>query len=107
MIKPGNIDLSKRPLVHNKDGSVSSLLSMSFGTDQGEILIPRISPDGRVLSEKEAIEQYRKTGQMLGIFKTWQDADKEADLLHRKQGAFQVWKNGGKYNPSVETYPQN
>jgi hypothetical protein len=104
MIKAGNIDLTKRPVVHNADGSVSTLLSMSFGTEDGEILIPKVSPDGKILSDQAAKKRYLKTKEMLGIFKTPENADHYADLLHRKQGAFQTWKNGGMYKPSVETW---
>ena len=103
MVKPGNIDLSKRPLVHNPDGSISSLLSASFGTDDGEVLVPKVSPDGHILSNKEALERYKKTGEHLGIFKDPDAADKYAEYIHNKQVGFQTLKNGGKYNPSVET----
>lgn len=104
MTVPGNIDLTKRPLVHHSNGSVSSLYSGSFETDKGEVLVPFVSPDGKMMTAKEALSHYQKTGQMLGIFKTSADADAYADFLHRKQGAFQTWKNGGKYSPSVETH---
>lgn len=113
LIKPGNIDLTKRPLVHHSDGSVSSLYSMSFPYDEltgkasdmnKEVLVPQVSPDGRMMTPEEAREYARKTGQILGVFKTWQDADKYAEMLHLRQGAFQTWKNGGSYNPSVETH---
>jgi hypothetical protein len=104
MVSPGNIDLTKRPLVHHRDGSVSTLYSTSFSTDKGEVLVPAVSPDGKMLTEKQAMELYRKTGQNLGIFKTSQDADRYAQMLHLKQGSFQTWKNGGSYKPSVETW---
>lgn len=104
MVQPGNIDLTKRPIVHHSDGSVSSLYSGSFSTDKGEVLVPFVSPDGKMLTESQARERYEKTGETLGIFKTVKDANAYATLLHLKQGAFQTWKNGGKYNPSVETY---
>jgi hypothetical protein len=104
MTTPGNIDLSKRPVVHRKNGQASSLLSMSFGTDKGEVLVPMVSEDGRILSQKEAMAEYQKTGKTLGIFKSVDEANKYADYLHRKQGAFQTWKNGGKYKPTVETW---
>jgi hypothetical protein len=103
MVKPGNIDLTKRPLVHNPDGSISSLLSASFGTDAGEVLVPKVSPDGHILSNKEALDRYKKTGEHLGIFKDSDAADKYAEYIHNKQVGFQTFRNGGKYSPSAET----
>lgn len=104
MVERGNIDLTKRPLVHHPNGSVSTLYSGSFPTDKGEVLVPFVSPDGKMLTRAQAEEQYKKDGQHLGIFKTWQEADAYAEMLHNKQGAFQTWKNGGKYKPTVETW---
>lgn len=81
----GNIDLHKRPIVKNADGTISTVHSMSFGSDQGEVLIPQISDDGSVLDEKEAIDLYRKTGKHLGIFDTPQNATAYAQRLHNDQ----------------------
>ncbi len=104
MVEPGNIDLTKRPLVHHSDGSVSTLYSASISTPKGEVLIPLVSQEGKMLTVQQGIALYKKTGRHLGIFKTPEAADAHANLLHLKQGAFQTWKNGGKYNPSAETY---
>lgn len=83
---PGTIDLYARPIVRNEDGSISTVASMSIGTDDGEVLIPTVADDGsRVLTEDEAIEQFYRTGQHLGIFETPDLATAYAEALHKQQ----------------------
>lgn len=80
---PGNINLNGRPLVPNKDGSYSSEKSFSIGTDKGEVLIPQVV-NGKMLSQKEAIEHYLKTGEHMGIFDTPENADAYAEMIHNR-----------------------
>lgn len=82
LVEPGNIDLYERPKIPNPQGGTSTVFSMSFEENGQEILVPRAA-DGRILSEKEAIDRYRKTRQHLGKFKTSQDADSYAQSLHQ------------------------
>lgn len=80
----GNIDLTKRPKVRNEDGSYSTVRTMTITTDQGAVNIPTVV-NGRVVSEKEAIDHYRKTGEHLGIYGSVDEAVKEAEKLHDEQ----------------------
>ncbi len=54
---------------------------MSIGTDQGEVLIPTVI-DNRVVSDKEAIDHYFKTGENFGIFHSPEEATAYAKDLH-------------------------
>lgn len=86
LLKAGNLDPLNRKVLQNKDGTSSTASTISIGTDEGEVLIPTVV-DGVRLSEKEAIEHYKKTKEHFGVFATPQDANTYASQLHNKMEA--------------------
>lgn len=85
LLAAGNIDLAGRPVTANADGSISTVRSMSFEEEGQEVLVPTVAPDGRLLSDQEAIDLYHQTGEHLGKFATPKQATSYAESLHSAQ----------------------
>jgi len=102
LVTPGNIDVSKLPAVRNPDGTVSTVRSMSINVDGKEVLIPTVI-NGRIVSDKDAINQYMRTGRHLGIFDTPESATTYAQKLHEME-AQRVKKARGGMVDSGEDY---
>lgn len=81
----GNMDLYGRPRVAMDDGSTATLLSKSFNINGKEVLIPTISPDGRLLTDEEALLEFYTTGKHLGIYNTVEEANRRAQELSAMQ----------------------
>lgn len=83
--EPGNIDLNHRPVVHNSDGSISTVRSITITDQNGNaILIPTVIGD-KVVSNDAAIKHFQDTGQHLGKFTSEAAADAYAEKLHNDQ----------------------
>lgn len=98
-LDPGNIDLyAKRP-VKNPDGSISTVRSMSFDEDGQEVLIPTVVGK-RVVSDRRAITEYRRTGRHLGKFGSVKEANAYAQQLHKdyESGKFNKRPSGPLYD---------
>jgi hypothetical protein len=79
----GTIDTSKIAPVNNGDGTFSTVKSMSIKDDVNgkEVLIPTVV-NGKVVTPEEAIAEYKKTGNNLGMFDTVDQANAEAKRIH-------------------------
>jgi hypothetical protein len=100
LVEPGNIDVSKLPAVRNADGTYSTVRSMGVNINGKEVLIPTVI-NGRVVSEKEAINHYLKTGKHLGVFSTPEESTAYAEKLHQME-AQRIKKARGGYTLAEE-----
>lgn len=89
MSAPGNTDLSKLPVVKNPDGSYSTVYSTSFNdslpgspTFGKEVLLRGILNGAKTDDIKALVNNYRKTGQHLGVFNNPDAATKYGIQLH-------------------------
>lgn len=100
MIAVGNIDLANRPVAHNKDGSISTVRSIDIDEDGHVVSIPTVV-NGRVVSDREAIAHYKKTGQFLGKFTNQKAADAYDIALHNQQAKMYLG-GGGSSAPKLQ-----
>ena len=86
LLVPGNINTHERPVVHNANGSISTVRSASFTDDKGRnVLIPTVIEGRGVVPVSEAVKYYQQTGQHLGMFDTPENATSYAESLHQQQ----------------------
>ena len=82
---PGNIDLNNRPVVHNPDGSISTVRSITITDNYGRVILIPTVVGNRVVSNDEAIRHYQQTGEHLGVFGNLAAANAYAQHLHEDQ----------------------
>lgn len=71
-------------MAHNADGTISTVRSITIEVDGRFVLIPTVV-GGKVVSDKEAVAYYKRTGQYLGVFRSEAEADRYAQRLHESQ----------------------
>jgi len=89
----GNIDLSKRRVVHNPDGSISTVKSIGIQKSENnpqQTIIPTVV-NGAIVGPRVANINYRRTGEFLGTRPSMESAGKYSENLSKYMG-----KN---YNP--------
>ena len=94
---PGNINLSSLPAVKNNikgEGGVSTVRSLSIGTDRGVMLIPTVV-NGKILSDQSAINYAISKNKNLGTYKDNAAAEMAAQIIHMSEA-----NRIGKLNPS-------
>ena len=104
MTQVGNIDLHNRPVVHNSDGSISTVRSITVGGEKGEpaYLIPTVVGD-KVVSNSQAVQHFKQTGEHLGQFDTTDNANSYAQSLHEDQAKEYLGKaRGGKVKKVIK-----
>jgi hypothetical protein len=79
------LDLAHRPNVQNADGSVSTIRSMGVNLDGKEYLIPTVSKDGRIMTPDEAVAEFRRTGEHIGVYPSIEASDRAAQMYHEDQ----------------------
>jgi hypothetical protein len=84
LLVPGTIDLANRPVVHNPDGTISTVRSIGTNIGGKETLLPTVYGQS-ILNDDDAIRLYKMTGQHLGQFATPEASDAYAQKLHEEQ----------------------
>ncbi len=83
---PGNIDLPNLPIVRHPNGSIESSPYFLLGIGGGrQAIIPTFNENGKILSNGDAIDQYKATGKHFGIFESEESASAYAQKLFDRQ----------------------
>lgn len=89
LLSVGNLDIYNRPIVHNADGSISTVLSITIESDGIFVLLPTVLPNpARIVSNADAISYYLATGENLGKFDSEAHAEAYATALHNQQADY-------------------
>src|SRR4051812_46971689 len=89
LIVRGNLDIWRRPVVRNANGSLSTVKSVSWNvpvnlggrTRNLEVLMPEVIGN-RVVSARAALQHFQNTGEHLGMFDDAAHANQYGTRLH-------------------------
>ena len=77
------LDPSTQPAVLGPDGKISTVRTIGVNIDGRDVNIPTVGVDGTIMSNDEAIDEYKKTGKHLGIYDSQERADQAAEAYHK------------------------
>ena len=85
MVTKPTLDINK-PIasVKNQDGTISTVRTIGVNINGKEMLIPTVHPDGYIMSNDEAVERYKNTGEHFGEFDSPESSTKFAINLHNE-----------------------
>lgn len=97
LVKAGNIDLKKLPIINNPDGSYSTVYSTSFEDEKpgsptyGKEVLVRGIINGKKTDDVNALRnKYYQDGQHLGVFNDGASADAYGQRLHSDWAAGKI-----------------
>jgi hypothetical protein len=86
-IEPATLDPGSQPAVQNPDGSISTVRTIGANVDGKEVNLPTVSPEGKILTNDQAVQQYRDTGKHLGVYDNPITAEAAAKALHNQEAS--------------------
>lgn len=79
------LNMDRRPYVENDDGSTSTVRSMGINENGKEILIPTVSQQGWVMGDDQAVDEYHRTGEHMGVYDSPAASDRAGEGFHQDQ----------------------
>lgn len=83
------LDLTHRPYMQNDDGYVSTVRSMGITENDGkDYLLPTVNTrDGHIMGDDEAVDEFRRTGEHMGVYASPEASDSAGERIHLEQMA--------------------
>lgn len=84
MITPPTLDIANRPIVKSPQGGYATVRSIGVEIDGRHYLIPTVIGN-KIVSNREAINHFIKSGEHLGEFNSEEAANEAGQKLHEEQ----------------------
>lgn len=84
-IQPGNWSTTYSKTFTSEDNPLLARFGAAYGP-KAAVLLPTVV-EGKFMTDDEAINRFLKTGEHLGIYDSWQNAEQPATDVHNSQQA--------------------